>query len=365
MSQTLSVFQSGVGGFVGDGAMHPDVADAAREVLTQAVQSSLLLDAVVAHCGAELSLIVSHDRGERSQEIDRLAWDAFTAGAQAAARLHLHGAGRGLIADTFPGSIVGAGPAVAESTLVERVSEPVVVFLGERAAAGSFNLPLFKMFADPFNTAGLVISESLQQGCMFEVHDTLTGRKIMLNSPDEMYDLLLLLGSPSRYAVKRVITRAGGEIAAVASTERAAQGAGHDAGGDSPTTIVRCEGAFPTVAEVLEPFTAASIVAGASRGSHHGPWMPVAMGEPGAATDRAAGGPPRVVALGFQLAAGKLIGPRDLFDDVTFDAARAEATRVAAYLRRHGPFEPHRLPLDEVEYPPTVAAKLEGRWSAM
>ena len=40
---------------------------------------------------------------------------------------------------------------------------------------------------------------------------------------------------------------------------------------------------------------------------------------------------------------------------------------VADYLRRHGPFEPHRLPLDEMEYTtmPAVAAKLEKRWKKM
>jgi fructose 1,6-bisphosphate aldolase/phosphatase len=34
------------------------------------------------------------------------------------------------------------------------------------------------------------------------------------------------------------------------------------------------------------------------------------------------------------------------------------------YLRRHGPFEPHRLSLDEMEYTtmPATAEKLAGRW---
>jgi fructose 1,6-bisphosphate aldolase/phosphatase len=75
-------------------------------------------------------------------------------------------------------------------------------------------------------------------------------------------------------------------------------------------------------------------------------------------------GPPRVVALGFQLAEGKLVGPRDLFDDPSFDNARAEANTVTDYLRKHGPFEPHRLPLDEMEFMtmPSVAEKLDPRW---
>ena len=42
-----------------------------------------------------------------------------------------------------------------------------------------------------------------------------------------------------------------------------------------------------------------------------------------------------------------------------------EANRIGDYLRKHGPFEPHRLPLEEMEYTtmPAVAAKLANRWS--
>ena len=37
---------------------------------------------------------------------------------------------------------------------------------------------------------------------------------------------------------------------------------------------------------------------------------------------------------------------------------------AANYMRRHGPFEPHRLGLDDMEYTtmPRLMAKLEGRW---
>ena len=61
-------------------------------------------------------------------------------------------------------------------------------------------------------------------------------------------------------------------------------------------------------------------------------------------------GPPRAVALGFQITPERLVGPRDLFDDPAFDPARARAARLADDLRSMGPFEPHRLPLDALEY---------------
>jgi len=75
-------------------------------------------------------------------------------------------------------------------------------------------------------------------------------------------------------------------------------------------------------------------------------------------------GPPRVTSAGFQLSDGKLVGPRDMFDDPSFDNARRQANDIADYMRRHGPFEPHRLPLEEMEYTtmPQVARKLEKRF---
>jgi len=53
-----------------------------------------------------------------------------------------------------------------------------------------------------------------------------------------------------------------------------------------------------------------------------------------------------------------------MFGDKSFDNARQQASDIADFLRRHGPFEPHRLPLEEMEYTtmPQVAKKLEGRF---
>jgi fructose 1,6-bisphosphate aldolase/phosphatase len=71
-----------------------------------------------------------------------------------------------------------------------------------------------------------------------------------------------------------------------------------------------------------------------------------------------------VIALGFQLANGRLVGPLDMFDDPAFDETRQKCNVIANYMRSHGPFEPHRLPMDEMEYTtlPQVMAKLEARW---
>ena len=116
---------------------------------------------------------------------------------------------------------------------------------------------------------------------------------------------------------------------------------------DSPRLVVATsnKGKLREIRELLEPtgWTALSL-ADASAGRFDGP--------------------PRAIALGFEIAAGKLTGPRDLFDHPSFDRAREQANLIADVLRQQGTFEPHRLPLDESEQQqlPAVATRTESRW---
>jgi fructose 1,6-bisphosphate aldolase/phosphatase len=229
----------------------------------------------------------------------------------------------------------------------ERKSEPVIIFMADKTSAGAWNMPLYKMFADPFNTIGLVIAPSMHSGFAFKVHDLKGHKKITLNAPEEIYDLLVFIGAPTHFAIKAVYSRETGDIAAVSSTERLSLIAEHYVGKDDPVCIVRCQGSFPAVGEVLEPFAAPILVEGWMRGSHMGPIMPVPFNE---STPARFDGPPRVIAAGFQLANGELIGPRDMFADPSFELARQQTNEIADMMRRHGPFEPHRLPLEEMEY---------------
>jgi fructose 1,6-bisphosphate aldolase/phosphatase len=357
---TLSVIKADVGGYVGHSSMHEALEEKAREMLQKAKSAGDLIDYYVTRCGDDLQLIMTHQKGEDNREIHRLAWDVFEAATEVAKDLHLYGAGQDLLSDAFSGNVKGMGPGVAEMAFVERKSEPVIIFMADKTSAGAWNMPLYKMFADPFNTAGLVISPTMHVGFRFEVHDVLKGKRITFDAPEEIYDLLVFIGSPARYAVKAVYTKSG-EVGAVSSTQRLSLIAGRYVGKDDPVCIVRCQGLFPAVGEVLEPFTFPHSVEGFMRGSHYGPFMPVSVPE---ANPSRFDGPPRVVALGFQLADGELVGPRDMFDDPSFDNARQMANDVADYLRRHGPFEPHRLPLDEMEYTtmPEVMERLADRF---
>ena len=359
---TLSIIKADSGGFVGHSAVHPAMVDAAREAMAGVV-GSLLIDGHVATCGDDLSLIMTHRHGPDDEEIHRFAWDVFTATTRVAKGLGLYGAGQDLLHDAFSGNLRGMGPGYAELQFEERTSEPVLCFLADKTEPGAWNLPLFRMFADPFATAGLVIDPKMHAGFTFEVHDLYEGRKVLFNCPADMYDLLLYIGSPSRYVIKRVMSRTLDETAAATSTQRLGLMAGRYVGKDDPVMIVRAQSGLPAVGEVLEPFAFPHTVAGCMRGSHHAPILPVAMRD---ADPARFDGQPRVVCLGFQIHDGKLVGPRDMFDDPSFDRARAQSNEIFDYLRRHGPFEPHRLPLDEMEYTtmPAVAEKLRDRWEA-
>ncbi len=358
---TLSVIKADVGGYVGHSSMHPALIEEATKHLEVAKRDGVLIDFHVARCGDDLQLIMTHTKGVDSEEIHGLAWEVFEECTKKAEELKLYGAGQDLLAEAFSGNVRGMGPGVAEMEFEERRSEPVIIFMADKTSAGAWNLPLYRTFADPFNTAGLIISPSMHQGFRFEVHDVKGGKRIFFDCPEESYDLLMFIGAPSRYAVKAVYQRQTGEIAAVSSTQRLSLIAGRYVGKDDPVCIVRCQHEFPAVGEVLEPFTLPHLVEGWMRGSHHGPLMPVSLKD---SNPSRFDGPPRVVALGFQIAEGKLVGPRDMFDDPSFDEARRLCNTIANYLRLHGPFEPHRLPLTEMEYTtmPQVMEKLQGRF---
>jgi len=361
MRITLSHIKADVGGYVGHSETHPDLLAKADECLAKAKKERLLIDYHVTKCGDDLQLIMTHQQGEESPKIHKLAWDTFVEGTEVAKKLKLYGAGQDLLSDAFAGNVKGMGPGVAEMEFEERESEPVIIFMADKTSAGAWNMPLYKMFADPFNTIGLVIAPNMHTGFAFEVHDVKGHKKIIFNAPEEIYDLLVFIGAPSRYMIKAVYSRETNEIAAVSSTQRLALIAGRYVGKDDPVCIVRAQGTFPAVGEVLEPFASPILVEGWMRGSHMGPLMPVSVPD---STPARFDGPPRVIGLGFQLAEGNLSKPRDMFADKSFNLARHQANEMADLMRRHGPFEPHRLPLEEMEYTtmPQVMKKLEGRF---
>jgi len=317
-------------------------------------------------CGDDLELIMSHAKGVDNGDIHAIAWECFEEATEVAKKLKLYGAGQDLLSDAFSGNVRGMGPGVAELEFTERTSEPMVAFMMDKTEPGAFNLPIYKMFADPFNTAGLVIDPACHAGFVFEVWDIMEHKKVFMNCPEEMYDLLALIGAKSRYVIKRVYPKPGGklpeaEAVAAVSTEKLFQTAGTYVGKDDPVALVRSQSVLPALGEVLEPFALGHLVSGWMRGSHNGPLMPCSFET---AHPTRFDGPPRVTAAGFQIGFGSMVGPADLFKDPAYDRTRQRVLEITDYMRAHGPFEPHRLPMEDMEYTtlPHVMKRLGDRF---
>jgi fructose 1,6-bisphosphate aldolase/phosphatase len=358
---TLSVIKADVGSIAGHHMPHPDQLAAATKILAEAKQKDIIADFYVTHVGDDIQLIMTHRKGVDHPDIHGLAWEAFKSATKVAKELKLYAAGQDLLSEAFSGNVRGMGPGVAELEMEEREAEPVITFHADKTEPGAFNMPIYRIFADPFNTAGLVIDPKMHDGFMFEVYDVFEGRSVLMKTPEESYDVLALIGTPGRYIVRRVYRKSDNLLAAVVSVERLNLTAGRYVGKDDPVAIVRAQHGLPAVGEVLEPFSFPHLVAGWMRGSHHGPLMPVPMRY---AKVTRFDGPPRVIALGWNISKGRLIGPVDLFDDVAFDETRRLAEMIAEYMRRHGPFMPHRLGPEEMEYTtlPSVLEKLKDRF---
>ena len=366
MKTTFSIIKADVGGWPGHVKVHPELENIARKKLTEAKRKKLLIDFHVTHCGDDLELIMTHTHGVDNKDVHALAWDTFCEATEKARELGLYGAGQDLLCDAFSGNVRGMGPGIAEMEFTERKSEPVLAFMMDKTEPGAFNFPIYKIFADPFNTAGLIIDPSIHDGFVFEVWDIYKHQNVLLKTPEEMYDLLALVGAKSHFVIKRVFPKntsklPADEAVAVISTEKLYQIAGEYVGKDDPVGVVRAQSGLPAVGEIIEPFSLGYLVSGWMRGSHNGPLMPVSVKY---AQCTRFDGPPRVVGLGFQVKEGRLTEPVDLFDDPAFDLTRQRVQHVTDYMRRHGPFEPHRLPMEDMEYTtlPKVMKKLGPRF---
>ncbi|NWG10144.1 fructose 1,6-bisphosphatase [Candidatus Bathyarchaeota archaeon] len=351
---TISLIKCDVGSLAGHHVVPQPLFKIAERNLQQASEKGLINNHIVFNAGDDLELLMVHEKGEANPDIHKLAWDTFKEAANKALELKLYGAGQDLLKTAFSGNIRGMGPGVAEMEIEERGSDPIVVFGADKTSAGAFNFPLFRIFADPMNTAGLVIDPNMAGGFKFEIMDTLENKKVVLKCPEEMYELIALIGTVQRYMISRVWRARDDLICATGSVTRLSQIAVKYVGKDDPVMIVRAQHGLPAVGEILSPFMHSYLVEGWMRGSHWGPIMPVGLED---SKCTAFDGPPRMVALGFQIANGEIAKDddgkpmvADLFNDPAFELARHEALENATMLRRMGEFEPARLGPQEMEY---------------
>jgi len=368
---TITIIKADVGSVAGHHRPHQQMIEHAKKKLAEAEETGLLKSFYVYSIGDDIGLVMTHHKGEENPEIHRLAWETFKEITEKVAKpLKLYGAGQDLLSDAFSGNVRGLGPGVAEIEFEERPSDPIVVFAADKTEPGAWNLPLYRIFADPFNTAGLVIDPKLHQGFIFEIVDIRRGLKVRLKAPEESYDILSLLGTTGEYCISKIYRASDGEPAAAASTSRLSYIAGRYVGKDDPVLIVRAQAGFPAIGEILAPFAIPHLVGGWMRGSHNGPLMPVSFRKhPGVSFFD---GPPRVIAMGWQISNGKLVGiegvePADLFDDPFWDFSRQIASMIAIYMRTMGEFMPARLEAAELEYTtlPEILKRLESRFEAI
>jgi fructose 1,6-bisphosphate aldolase/phosphatase len=373
---TVSVIKADVGSVCGHTRPHPAMMQKCDEMLSEAVKQGLLEDYYVTRVGDDINLFMTHYKGENCKEIHKLCWDAFTEAANIAKKLHLYGAGQDLLADAFSGNIRGAGPGSAEMEFEERKSEPVMFFMADKTEPSAYSPLLSRIYLDPFTTTGLVIDARAKKGFDMEIHDVLDHKKVVMSSPEETLSMLSLLGDTSRYAIKRVFSRAGIGTAAVVSTDKLNLTAGKYIGKDDPVCVVRAQSGLPSVGEYLQPFMNVTLVAGWMRGSHIGAFFPCS---PEYSTPTYFDGPPRICCLGFQLCDGKLKGleplnskpgvhqPLDYFAGSEWDYVRQNAVRASKLMRSQGPFMPSILGPEEMEYTsrPEVLNELTKRFEKL
>ncbi len=348
MKLTISVIKADIGSVGGHMAPSERLLGAVRQHVQQSA-ADLLIDTYVSYTGDDIAILMTHTRGVDDERIHKVAWDAFQAGTAVAKAQGLYGAGQDLLKDAFSGNVHGMGPAVAEMEIDERAGEPFLFFAADKTDPGAYNLPLYLAFADVMNTPGLMLSPKMAKGFRFvimDVNHTEGDRIIELNAPEDLYDIATLLRDPERFVIESVWSRAAGTQAAVVATSRLHNIAGKYTGKDDPVMLVRSQMDFPATGEVLQPFGIGHFVAGAMRGSHNMPLMPVRLNSTISWFD----GPPVVSCAAFTVHNGKLTGPLDAFDHPFWERVRAHVADKGMDMRRQGFFGAAMLPMNELEY---------------
>ncbi|MEM3701945.1 MAG: fructose-1,6-bisphosphatase [Conexivisphaerales archaeon] len=355
----MTDIKADVGSVAGHVTPHPKQIKAAKEVLKEGAKNKKINDFFISRVGDDIHLMMLHSNGELAKEVHKLAWDALKAASEVAKELGLYAAGQDLLSDAFSGNVKGMGPGIAEMEFEPRKAEPIIAIIADKTGPSAFNLPLSRIYADPFTTSGLVIDSRLNGGFLIEVMDQKEGTIIPFDLPAELHDYLALIGDVTKYTIKRVRSKDKAlGTAAVASTDKLSYIAGKYVGKDDPVAIFRAQSGFPAVGEILQPFMFPNLVGGWMRGSHVGPLFPCSSD---GSNPTFFDGPPRVVGLGFMINKSTIVGiedepalgehiPVDYFKGEDFQYARQKAMEIAVYMRQHGPFMYERLPEEDMEY---------------
>ena len=348
MKITLSVIKADIGSIGGHIKPSKDLLASVQDYL-KAKSKGILIDYKVTHTGDDIAILSTHTGGPLNEKVHKLCWDTFLAGTKTARAQGLYGAGQDLLKDSFSGNVKGMGPAIAELEFEERPAEPFLFFAADKTDPGAFNMPAYLSFCDPMHNAGLLLSSKLRRGFTFRILDASyieADRIIELNTPEDIYDIAVLLRDTERFFVEGIYSRVSGEQIASISTTRLRNIAGKYTGKDDPVMLVRTQKNFPGTGEILSPYTIGAFVAGFMRGSHNGPLMPVKQNSDISFFD----GPPVVSSAAYCVHDGKLTEAADAFDQPYWDYVRTQVSRKAEEIRRQGFFGPAMLSMSELEY---------------
>jgi fructose 1,6-bisphosphate aldolase/phosphatase len=348
MRTTLSAARVDLGA-VGGHLQPSEQVVSAVQACVEAQTDSFLIDCRVNFTGDDITILCTHEAGEESPKIREILWEAFEKGAAMAAEQGLYGVGQDISETAVTGALRGRGPALAEMSFEERPNEAFLLFSVDKAVPGAFNLPFYLAFTDPMHCPGLLLSPRMRQGFRLVIMDVLYkeyDREIVLNAPEDIYNLAALLRDQNRYAIRRIDSRNTDEQALAASTMRMSNVAGMIMGKDDPVAMVRIQDPFPSAGEVVGPFQIGPYVGGFMRGCHHGPLMPVLLNTKVSYFD----GPPIVSCAAYGMREGRLTPPVDVFDHPLWTQVRARLAEKTLEIRQQGFFGNAMQPFEAIHY---------------
>lgn len=345
---TLSIIKADVGSIGGHLKPSNEMLERVKEHIEKN-RKGFIIDYYIGYTGDDISILTTHSLGVSNPKIHRLCYEAFLKATETAKSQGLYGAGQDLLSTAFSGNVKGMGPQVAEMEIIEREAEPFLMFMADKTEPGAYNLPLYLSFCDPFHCSGLILSPNIKKGFKFVIMDvayTRADRIIELYTPEQIYDIAILLRDTGRFVVESIWSRATGEQVVSVSTTRLHNIAGKYTGKDDPVMLVRTQKDFPATGEILSPYTISHYVAGDCRGSHNVALMPVRKNSTISFFD----GPAIVSALAFSVKNGKLTEAIDCFDHPYWDYVREKSALKTEEMRRQGFIGPAMLPMSELEY---------------
>jgi len=346
MKTTITAIKADVGSIGGHTRPSDEMLHDVRTMIEErGLASGLLLDRYIGYTGDDIHILMTHNKGVASENIHKLAFDAFMQATETAKAQGMYGAGQDLLSTAFSGNVRGMGPGVAEMEIDERPAEVVALVTADKTEPGAFNHPFYRLFCDPAANTGLLLNPVLTKGVEFRIMDVTAGKTASLYTPEDIFVIAAALMYPGRYVVESIRTRDGEPILS-ATTDRLHNIAGTYVGKDDPAALIRLQKNFPATEEACAMFKYCHFVAGNTRGSHHMPLMPVKRNSSATANYCI----PIVSVSLFSIKDGKLGQSTDAFETSDWDYFRRFAVEKSEMMRAQGFIHPATLMPDELEY---------------